>query len=71
VVWYEDIAGRLSIGDYVDFDINRSKVKSIKGAENVRKLKGGIFFSPGDLLPKVALLASLLLIFSVVVDSKR
>lgn len=71
VVWYEDIAGRLNIGDYVEFDINRGKLKSIKGAENVRKLKGGIFSSPGDLLPKVALLASLLLIFTVVVDSKR
>jgi hypothetical protein len=71
VVWYEDVAGNLEEGDFVEFSINSNRTRPIKGAENVRKLKAGIIYLPGDLLSKVALFASLLLLLAVVVDNKR
>jgi len=71
VVWYIDTSGRLMEGDYVEFKINPNKTKPIKGAENVTKLKGGKLRLPGDLFSKVALLASLLLFFSVALDRER
>jgi hypothetical protein len=71
VVWYEDRTGKLKRNDYVEFSINNNRTKPIKGAENVRKLETGKIYLPVDLLSKVALFASLLLLFAVAVDNKR
>lgn len=71
VVWYEDIRGEFSIGDYVEFDINDRKTKPIEAAENVRKIKSGGMVLHGSLLSTVALFASSLLIFAVILDRKR
>jgi hypothetical protein len=69
VVWYEDVAGELNIGDYVDFDINNNRTRPIKGAENVEKI--GFPYAPINLLSRVVLLASLVFIFAAVLDNKR
>ncbi|PRY14375.1 hypothetical protein CLV24_104185 [Pontibacter ummariensis] len=71
VVWYEDTEGRLVEGDHVHFEINKDRTKPIQGAQNVRRLQGGRFYIPGDLLSKVALLSSLLLLVALVLDRQR
>ncbi|WP_162052605.1 hypothetical protein [Pontibacter pamirensis] len=71
VVWYEDTRGEFSVGDYVEFDINKKKTKPIDAAENVRKIKSGGTLLHGSLLSTVALFASSLLIFAVIFDKRR
>ena len=72
VFWYIDATQTLQDGDRVQFNINNSRMRSIKAAKDVKETKGKVIDLPkGKLLPQVALLASVLLLVAVSIDSKR
>ncbi|GAB3528000.1 hypothetical protein GCM10027443_05220 [Pontibacter brevis] len=71
VVWYEDTAGVLKEGDFVEFNIDNTKTKPMKGAVGVKKLNKKIVPVPVDLLTVVAVFASVLLLAAVTIDSRR
>ncbi|MCJ8163412.1 hypothetical protein MKJ04_01070 [Pontibacter sp. E15-1] len=71
VVWYEDDKNEFDVGDYVDFDDDKTKKLTFEGAKNVKKIKHGKFRIPAFLLSNIALLASVFLIGMLVKDSRR
>ena len=71
IVWYDDPSNKLRVGDYVEFKFNPGKTKSFQAAKDVTRIKRQVIDLPGGLLPKVALLASLLLLVAVMNDTRR
>ena len=71
VVWFVDAAKEFNVGDYVTFDIDEGKTKSIELAKNVAKSKVGGIPVPGGILSKLAVLASVLLLLAIMNDTRR
>ncbi|ALI99656.1 hypothetical protein DC20_12580 [Rufibacter tibetensis] len=70
IVWFDALKGQFKKDNEVSFDYDVDKRISLDGAKNVKKLRAQKDYIPQDLLSKVALLAALLLLGTVAIESR-
>lgn len=69
IVWFTDLEGEFHVGDIVSFETDSNHTETIDAAVFVKKVGHGGVHLPGNIYAKVAVLATLLLLVTLIKES--